>query len=348
MTEAELKNEIKNGLSGVYLFAGEEEYLKRHYLLAIRSAVLEDESFSSFNHTVINYLDGGFGNLADAVAMSPFMQPMRLNELSGFNYNSAKEPQLKALASIVADAQANDECVLVLYADTDLFDVSKGSKVQKKVNAALGDGVKTVIFEKTTPAKLAVWIRRHFEHEGLGISDADCQFMIERCGRSMQMLSGEIDKLSAYKKSKGETIVARSDIEYICIKNEEIGAFALANAVLDSDTSEIFRVLGEYKRSDTDLKPKAILSSVSSVYATLISVKLLFESGENELSISKKLGVHEYKVKLYLRTAKGLPVPKLERALALCIDADSDMKLGFLDFISLERLLCSISNECRR
>ena len=43
MTEAELRNEIKTGLSGVYLLAGEEEYLKRHYLLRMRESVLSEE-----------------------------------------------------------------------------------------------------------------------------------------------------------------------------------------------------------------------------------------------------------------------------------------------------------------
>jgi len=348
MTEAELKNEIKNGLSGVYLLAGEEEYLKRYYLLKMRESVLCDESFASFNHTSVNYIDGGFGGLADGVSMTPFMQEKRLCELSGFNFNSAKDAQLKALASIVADAEDNDECVFIIYADTDLYDASKGSKTSVKVRKALGDGVKTVVFEKNTPAKLAVWIRRHVEHEGLRISDDDCRFMIERCGRSMQVLVGEIGKVCDYKHARGEGEIRREDIVYVCAKNEEVGAFALANSVLDGDIKETFRVLGEYKRGDGDVKPKGILSSVCAVYSSLCMVKELSERGYDEAAISKELKIHEYKAKLYVRTAKGISAQKLERAMALCVEADTDMKLAVSDYISLERLLCTIACECRR
>ncbi len=348
MTEAELKNEIKSGLCGVYLLAGEEEYLKRYYLLRMRESILTEEGLESFNHTVVDYLDGGFGSLINDISTAPFMQEKRLNELVGFNFNSAKDNQLKALGDIVAEAEGNDECVFIIYADTDLYDVSKGSRVQAKVKAALGDKVKTVVFDKSTPQKLAVWIRRHVEHEGLTISDADCAFMVERCGRSMQMLSGEIEKVCAYKHAHKESEIRREDIVYICAKVEEIGAFALANAVLSGNTRELFRVLGEYKRGDSDIKPKGILASVCSVYSALYTVKELSESGYDEAAIAKKMKIHEYKAKLYVKEARAIPSQKLERAIDLCVEADSEMKLGFSDFIVLERLLCNIAAECRR
>ncbi len=347
MTEAELRNEIKTGLSGVYLLAGEEEYLKRHYLLRMRESVLSEEGFESFNHTVADFTDGGFGSLINDVATAPFMQEKRLCELVSFNFNSAKENQLKALSEIVREAMANDECVFIIYADVDMYDTSRNSRTQAKVSSALGDGVKTIVFEKSTPQKLAVWIKRHVEHEGLRIADADCAFIIERCGRSMQMLSGEIEKLCAYKHAKGEDTISRGDIVYITSKVEEIGAFALANAVLAGDTKELFRVLGEYKRGDSDMKPKGVLSAVCSVYSMLILIKEMLAGGYDEAGIAKKLKKHEYQIKLYARTAKNIPTQKLERAMELCVEADSEMKLGFSDFIALERLLCTVAAECR-
>lgn len=343
MTEAELRAEIKQGLKGVYLLAGEEEYLKHYYLSEMRKAILGDGSFASFNHTQINYLDGGFGSLAEAVGMTPFMADSRLCELSGFNYNSAKDNLLKALRSIVDEALGNDECVLVLYADTDLLEAQKGSKALAKVTKALGGSVKQVIFEKTTPQKLANWIKRHFTHEGLNISDADCLYMVDRCGRGMQLLSGEIDKVCAYKHSKGESTVTREDIAYLCPRNEEIGAFALSNALLASDTKEIFRILGENKKSGSDLKPKAVLTSVSATYTSMAIAKMMSEQGYDEAAIAKKLGVHEYKAKLYVRASKNHSAQKLEEAAMLCTQADTDMKLMYSDEIVLERLLCAIA-----
>ena len=343
MTTAELIAEIKEGPSGVYFFAGEEEYLKSYYRGELRRAVLGDGDLDSFNHTEINYLDGGFGNLAEAVGMTPFMAEMRLCELYGFNFNTAKDNLLKSLRSIIDEAQANEECVLLIYADTDLLETQKNSKILKKVNRALGDGVKQVIFDLTTPQKLINWIGRHFAHEKIQISADTCAYMVERCGRNMQLLSTEIEKVCAYKHSRGECAVSREDIDYLCPKNEEIGAFALANALLDGDTRELFRILGENKRSGNELKPKAILASVSSIYVSLIMIKELSEAGVSEAVIAKKLNLHEYTVKLRLKVAKSIPTQKLEQILRMCTEADTEMKLLYSDEIVLERLLCAIA-----
>ena len=343
MTEAELRTEIKEGPSGVYLLAGEEEYLTSYYLGEIRRAVLGERDLDSFNHTQVNYTDGGFGNLAEAVGMTPFMAERRLCELSGFNFNSAKDTLLKSLRAIIDEAAENEECVLVILADADNFDTAKNSRTQKKVNAALGAGVKQVNFDKTTPQKLAHWIGRHFAHEKLSAAPDVCAYMVDRCGRSMRILAGEIEKVCAYKHSRGEGEVRREDITYLCPRNEEIGAFALANALLEGNTKELFRVLGENKKCGSPLKPKIILANVSSVYMDLAVIKELSEAGMDEGAIAKKLKLHEYKVKLYLRVARTIPSQKLEDIVILCQEADSDMKLLYSDEIVLERLLCAIA-----
>ena len=343
MTEAELRTEIKEGPSGVYLLTGEEEYLTSYYLTEIRRAVLGEGDLDSFNHTQINYLDGGFGNLAEAVGMTPFMAERRLCELSGFNFNSAKDTLLKSLRAIIDEAAENEECVLVILADADNFDSQKNSRTQKKVNAILGEAVKQVNFDKTTPQKLANWIGRHFAHEKLTVSADVCAYMVDRCGRSMRILAGEIEKVCAYKHSRGECDVRREDITYLCPRNEEIGAFALANALLEGNTRELFRVLGENKKSGSPLKPKIILASVSSVYMDLAVIKELAESGLDEGAIAKKLKIHEYRVKLYLRVARTIPTQKLEDIIVMCQEADSDMKLLYSDEVVLERLLCAIA-----
>ena len=47
------KEKLKTGdLRGWYVFAGEEDYLKKHYLTKLREAIVSDETFALFNHTV--------------------------------------------------------------------------------------------------------------------------------------------------------------------------------------------------------------------------------------------------------------------------------------------------------
>ena len=51
------RKQIKKGLSGGYLFFGEEDYLKSFCLRAVKEAVCPDETFAVFNEVKIDALD---------------------------------------------------------------------------------------------------------------------------------------------------------------------------------------------------------------------------------------------------------------------------------------------------
>ena len=53
LTAQELKDEIKFGLGGGYLFIGEEEYMKHYYLTEIRKKVLGNDEDGLFRHKKI-------------------------------------------------------------------------------------------------------------------------------------------------------------------------------------------------------------------------------------------------------------------------------------------------------
>ena len=65
MDANELKTRIRDGsLGGVYIFGGEEEYLKRYYLAQLREKIVPDETFAPFNHVVFDGPEVDFGALA--------------------------------------------------------------------------------------------------------------------------------------------------------------------------------------------------------------------------------------------------------------------------------------------
>ena len=55
MELADFKNLLKSdSIAGTYIFAGEEDYLKRHYRTELSRAVLIDDAFDTFNHSVFD------------------------------------------------------------------------------------------------------------------------------------------------------------------------------------------------------------------------------------------------------------------------------------------------------
>ena len=102
MTGEELKSRIKsNNLGGVYLFVGEEDYLKRHYLGELRRAAVTDETFSFFNHLILDGKEGSFAEVIDAMKAPPMMEDFKLIEWRYPLIGSMKEEDLAALESVV-------------------------------------------------------------------------------------------------------------------------------------------------------------------------------------------------------------------------------------------------------
>ena len=55
--EDTFRKQLKKGLSGGYLFFGEEDYLKSFSLRSAREAICADETFAVFNDIRIDALD---------------------------------------------------------------------------------------------------------------------------------------------------------------------------------------------------------------------------------------------------------------------------------------------------
>ncbi|MCQ2386244.1 MAG: hypothetical protein MJ078_06185, partial [Clostridia bacterium] len=94
MLIADFKSLLKSGKTdGVFLFCGEEDYLKRHYLSELRQAVLTGEE-DPFSHFVFEGEDVDFGTLTDTLRTPSLTGEKKLTEWYGSVLNGVKEKQL--------------------------------------------------------------------------------------------------------------------------------------------------------------------------------------------------------------------------------------------------------------
>ena len=94
----ELKARIKSSrLDGCYLFAGEEDYLKRYYLSSLREAIVGDATLAAFNHSVFEGAEIDFAAITDAVKSPPVFAEYKLIEWRCPSFTKMKESDLKLL-----------------------------------------------------------------------------------------------------------------------------------------------------------------------------------------------------------------------------------------------------------
>ena len=334
MTPNEFRTELKK-LKGGYLFCGEEDYLKRHYLSTLRKTAVDEGDV--FNHIILSGDNYSPERLFSAIEALPMMAERKLIEVNSLYISSMSESDLEALASVLRRLPEYEYNILVLYTEPDEFDIGN-KKAPSKEFKLLSEILAPVVFERETPARLSSWVAKHFASELIIAPPDTVTLLIDRCGCDMYALSNEIDKLSCYLKTQGREKLTSDDVIAVCGERKEIAAFDFANAILDLDAQKAFFVLGEMKKQKE--KPEIILGSISRVICDLEIIKYSSENGISLSEIAKKLKFHEYKASLYAKSASRTTVKRLRELTEKCYEADLMIKSSRLDnYVILEQLV---------
>lgn len=319
MTITELKKELK-APRGAYLFYGEEEYLKRFYMEQVRGAVMPDETLAVFNHIRLSGA-GALDEIANALNGLPMMAEQKLVEIRDIVYSALKTDELKDLCRLIDQADP-DQNVIILYAAKEELTVQP--KKPDAVCKALFAAAKPVEFAVQTPAKLAAWIKKHFDKAAIEADTALCLYMVSYCSGHMDILSHEIKKLIEYKKQQGDAQLTKEDVHTVCCRIEEIAAFDFANAILRGNKVRAYAILSDLESKKQ--KPQNVLGNIAAVYGDLYRIKLLAEGGRSKKEIAQTLRMHEYRVGLYLDALRGRSKADVAKRMEACYQADLRMK----------------------
>lgn len=340
MTDKEFKKCIKDGLSGGYLIYGDEEYLINHYVKLACDAVMGDNGdFADFNLIKIEEDNYSPEALGDAVSTFPMMND-KVCVVCRIRLSSLSDKELEELLEVLETLDRYPAVLLVL-APRDFFDAgnikkNKPSAMYKKLTKFL----QPVEMPHQTPALLKKWIMRHFEPEGISSDDRSLGRICEMCDYDMTALSRECEKLICYMKANSLNEVTPEIISNVCCEYGEAGAFALTNAIVTGDKTEALGVLKEYK--DKRRAAVSVLGAIISDFSNMLTVSVYMKSGLYKVDIAKKTGLHEFRVGRYMEAVKGKDPERVRKMLELCRDADMSLKSSSVDYIALERLICTM------
>lgn len=341
ITEADFRKQLKTGLKGGYLFFGDEDYLKQLDIEGARKQTASDEAFAFFNDLRIDALDFTPSKLLDALMPLPMGAEQKIVSVTGLNLDAMRPTEIDALTDALSALREYDYNILILSIPSGFLNPGYLPKRPSPLLAKLGEYLTLVHFERSTPARLAAWCGKHFEHNSVTVSPECCRTLIELCGTDMFLLAHEVDKVSYYVLSDGRSTVTEEDIRLVAITSSEYDAFALANALLESRSSDALSILGTMKQRRVE--PIVALSEISRVFCDLYTVFSLTNDGMNPYDIQKQTKMHEYKVRLYQKSALSSDRQRLLRAISLVSEADLLLKQSPLDgYAAIERVVCAL------
>lgn len=309
--------------SGVYIFAGEEDYLIRYYLKEMRTTVAPDEAFALFNNPVFDGDEVDFSAIAEAIK-SPPMSDMKLIEWRRADFSSLKEAELASLEELCSMIEDYSYCVLA-FTVGDTLDFGTAKKPSAFVKR-FGDKINLLRFERSGENQLYAWLKRHFEALGVKVGLDTVKELVFRSGRSMDVLAGEVEKLAALALARGKDFVTVEDVTEVASSTPECDTFALSNAVLERNKQKAYDALEELKIRRID--PAVTMGMIARVLNDLTAVAQLMDDGLGAEQMRAVMGMQEYRLKLYMSGAKKYGARELNDIITELARVDAGSKYG--------------------
>ena len=311
--KADLKAEQ---MQNVYIFYGEETYLRARYLQQVRQLLIP-AGFEEFNDHHLSGKGLTVQVLSEVVEAMPMMAQHTLVTVEDMDLFKLDESQRNALIALLEDFP--EYCTLIFIYDT--LDYKRDGKM-KKLCAALDKHVCAVEFAQQERAQLVNWLRRRFTALGHDIDSSAADHLLFTCGTLMTDLVPEIEKIGAYAKGRAVTV---EDINAVADPVLDAVVFDMTSAVTKGNYDRASELLGQLLKKQEE--PIMILGVISKELRRLYTARLALDSGKDKLWLMDLWNMRsDYPARLLLDAARKTTHEWCANSLALCQKLDRRMK----------------------
>ena len=318
-----LKKQLKEGrLSPLYLFYGEEEFLRETYVRRVAELV-PDGGFPEFNHIKLEGADIPLSEYDDAWESFPMMTDKKLIHIKNSGIfkprskgsEDASTPQEKKEFWEEKFKRILDDAVVI-------FDETTVDKRGTLYKAAVKAG-QAVEFKYLKDDVLVTWVIKQCLNRKMKISKDNAAYLVTLCDPGLNNINNELNKLFEYSRDE----ILRSDIDRVVSKPLDVEVFELTDAIMSGNAAKAMAVLKDIKMV-TDSALGAIYLMLSN-FEKLLRVKLM--SGAPQEEIISALGVGYYIGRKYIESARGFSVDALRWMIKRVPETDLSIKEGRID-----------------
>ena len=308
-----LKKDLKDGtLGSLYLFHGEEAYLRDHYLGKMKEELLTG-GLDDFNYHTLSAKDYSPARLRELVDAMPMMSERTLVVVSDYDiYKGDKD----ALAEIFSDLP--DYLCLVFVYDV----IEYKADARTKLAGVVKEKGSVVDFARQEQGDLTDWVHRRFRALDHDISTDDARYLIFLCGDLMNGLISEIGKVGSYAK---ERRVTRGDIDAVATPQLDAVVFQLTDAIAGGNFDKAFAVLGDLLSMQE--APIKLLSVLGKQLRQLYTARLAIDGKKGVPWLMEQWGMRSsYPAEKLMQSARKFSLPWCRRAVERCEETDLAMK----------------------
>ena len=336
---AQLKEALSGGVLGnVYIFHGEESYLREFYLSEMKKSLVA--GFESFNYHKLEGKGLTVQNLTETVEAMPMMAQRTMVQVVDWDLYKLNEEQRNGLAALLEDFPPY--CCLVIVYDQIEY---KPNKTYKKLYAALDKHAQAVKFEEQSQNEILKWVAKRFKAAGHTIDAPTAEHLLFTCGSLMNGLIPEIGKIAAYAKNER---ITKADIDAVAAPVLEAQVFEMTNAVSKGNFDRAAGVLGTLLKWQEE--PFMLLALMGKELRKLHTARIALDTGKDKFWLMEQWNMRsDYPARLLLDNAGRVSRDWCARAVKRCYEVDLRIKsVGGVDGADeLKLLLMELAQGAR-
>lgn len=326
---SDFKKQIeKGGIGSLYLFLGEEDFIKKEALELLTQKLIQP-GLESFN---LNYFDAEGAEISALINLAstvPVGSERRLVIVK--NVEKLKAGSKEQLSNFLPKIPKTTGLVLLA---TDL------SEKDKLYTAVSNSGV-IVQFADFKGVSLSKWIAEQFATKKKKIDSAALKFLEETGGNNLNLLSREIEKIATYAGEREN--ITKEDIEKVAVASEKWKVYQLADQIVQKDTQKALGTLDEILLYGET--PSTVNYWISEHFVGLLRTKSYPKRDWAGLVEYLDLGKRAFMVKKYSEQVKNFSHPQLEKAVEYLYQTELDLRSNLSSpKISLEVLIYNLTH----
>ena len=297
-----------NSAPPVFLFVGEEKYLKERAISELRSRSL-DSSSGDLDFKILHGSDTSADEIISSAGTIPFFSKKRLIVVKDFDKLS-REDTAKIAAYIKNPNQHT--CLIIDSDDASILEDEP----------SLARYARVLRFAPLSDNELSNWIKKYISAHGKTIEYDALDMLKESKGSDLLNLSGELDKLMTFI-DKRESITG-DDVGKLVGKSVGASAFDIASAIGDRNASKAISIVFELTSSGK--KPYEIIGILGWFFKRILKAKLLLDAGDTESSVGQKLRIHRRGAEEFFTHVHSFSESDIEGKMKILLDADLSIK----------------------
>ena len=320
LDEKQLKAHIKSGdFLPVYLFCGDEAYLKKYYSDTLSEKAV-GKDFFDFNFQSFDGKGLDLRDVFDAAVMMPLMSERRCVLVRDAKLEGMNEGDLSLFKAYLENP--SESTVLIFLQTSSDFSVAKAKNVVNLINK---QGAVCVL-NKRKGNDLIKPLISSASKRGCVLTPEAANYLVSVVGDDFNVLINELSKVCHYA-SGGE--ITKAHIDEVAVKTDEAKIYDLTKFLLMKNFDKAYEILTVLLKQKTE--PELILGTIISTYVDMYSAKVSLACGKGAEELSDAYGYGtrlSFRLKNGARDASKIDLDTLRKCLDELSKADRRLKSG--------------------